>query len=95
MAKLIGPTTPEGQAVEAFFTEAQKMLSYLYSRWQDEKEYENIEEYAKPLTATAEKHGLKIVKMNKRPFGCDLSINNMTYRVDVKSTSMGWGRVRP
>lgn len=93
MPNLAGATTPEGQAVDAFMTEATKMLSYLYARWQDEKEYEDIKEYAKPLTATAEKHGLKIAKMNKRPFGCDVTINGKTYRVDVKATSMGWKRI--
>jgi len=88
------PLSTEGQAVDSFLNEGTETLSYLYERWQDEREYENINDYAKPLTALATKHGLKIEKMNKRPFGCDVSINNRKFRVDVTARSMGWKEIR-
>jgi hypothetical protein len=40
-------------------------FSYLYSRWQDEKEYEDFQEY---IDAAEDKVGLPIDKMTKRPF---------------------------
>jgi hypothetical protein len=68
----------------------QQTLDYLYSRWQDEKEYENINDYAKPMNRHFERHGLTLEKMTKRPFGCIVVINGKRYQVYVNNSSMGW-----
>lgn len=44
-------------------------LVYLASRWADEHEYEDIEEYRTELQAILP-NGAKITSMIKRPFGC-------------------------
>lgn len=84
------PISPEGQKVNAFVNEGAEAIAYLYDRWQDEKEHENINDYSKPLEALATKHGLKIEQMNKKPFGCTVSINNRKFKVDANARSIGW-----
>lgn len=88
------PLSAEGQAVSSFLNEGAETLSYLYERWQDEREHEDINDYAKPLAKLAEKHGLSIIKMNKKPFGCNVSINNRKFQIDVTARSMGWKEIR-
>jgi hypothetical protein len=44
-------------------------VGYLAGRWADEKEYEDIAEYQKNLQELANKYGIKILSMTKRPFG--------------------------
>jgi hypothetical protein len=53
-----------------FFEAAHETLGNLYSRWLDEHEYEDINDYQLPLNPIAEKFGVKITKMTKKPFGC-------------------------
>jgi len=44
-------------------------LGYSWGRWQDEREYEDIKDYAQLFTKAIEKSGFQFVKMTKRPFG--------------------------
>jgi hypothetical protein len=60
--------TPEALS---FFQESQRTMGYLYARWQDEKEYEDIKDYSKPLEGLAKTPGVNILRMTKKPFGCD------------------------
>lgn len=84
----------EGQKVDNFFLESVSLITSLYERWQDEKQYEKIEDYAAPLAPLAEKHGIKIDKMNKRPFGCTLSVNNRKFAITVNSRFAEWKAVK-
>lgn len=88
-----GPISPEGEAVEKFTNECSTALTNLWARWQDEKEYEDIQEYSKPLKPKAEEHGLTITSMTKKPFGCKVSVNGKNYHVTVNSRSIGWKRI--
>lgn len=83
----------EGTKVDNFVNAAEQTLCNLWSRWQDEKEYEDINDYAQPLLAAAEAVGLPAPVMTKRPFGCKFTLNNMTFQVSVTSRSLGWKRV--
>lgn len=84
------PNQPSQRASD-FFDEITKAkgdeiahLDYLHWRWMDEKEFEDINDYQKPLNPIAEKFGVKITKMHKRPFGFTFEVDGRTYR--VKST---------
>jgi hypothetical protein len=60
---------------------------YLADRWEREKEYERIEDYASPLRhsiPTNQRHRVRVLKMYKRPFGCLLEIDNSAYRFVIK-----------
>lgn len=52
------------------FKDAQDKMEYGYFRWQDEREFEDINEYSSLFEPTFEKYGASLVKMTKRPFGC-------------------------
>jgi len=56
-------------------------LMYLYERWQDEKEYEDIKEYS---AAVAKFTKLNVVGATKRPFGFKIKCDNGTLHAMVK-----------
>lgn len=74
------PGTP--QAV-AFYEKAQPTMEYLAGRWQDEREYEDIADYAKPLQKLAKAAGVEIVKMTKRPFGCIFTVGGKRFALTI------------
>lgn len=71
-----------------FFNESVDKFGYLYNRWMDEKEYEDIKDYQLPLNPIAKKFGVTILKMNKKPFGCDFTVDGKTYKITVSATRM-------
>jgi hypothetical protein len=58
----------------------------LYERWQDEKQYEDIEEYRAAATRFA---GVPCIKAYKRPFGFAFEIEGKKYKVTVKAAGRG------
>ena len=89
-----GATTPEGQKIDSFVNAATKILGNLWSRWQDEKEYEDINDYAKPLVNLAKEHGIESFTMTKRPFGCKIPLGGKVYQVAVTGRSLTWRRIK-
>lgn len=89
-------TTPEGEKVDAFVNKATETLSYLWSRWQDEKEYENIADYIKPLETMLAEQGINpgICTMTKRPFGIKINMGGKVYQVKVTSKEISWQRIK-
>lgn len=76
-------------------------LGNLWSRWQDEKEYEDFDEYVgvmeKKLAEARPDGAYVLVRGYKAPFGFAFTHRDMptaTYRVTVNSRSMGWKRVK-
>jgi hypothetical protein len=61
-----------------------QLCANLYGRWQDEKEYEDFNDYVKVATEAATKQGLTLVKMTKRPF--TVEVKN-TKRFVIKVTA--------
>lgn len=61
---------------------------YLFDRWQDESEYEDINEYGKSIFNTISKnfpdYGLSLVKTTEEPFGVILQIGVAKFHVYVK-----------
>lgn len=75
---------------EANTRDTVEFLEYLYSRWQDEKEYEDWSEY---VTAIKKKFSnFDIIKTSKRPFGfsvkCDTMILSITLKVTRNSVQL-------
>lgn len=58
------------------------LMSYLYDRWYDEREYEDIKTYAQPIQKAIEMP----VTMTKRPFGFKTTLQYQ-YRNGVVLTS--------
>jgi hypothetical protein len=52
----------------------------LHERWQDEKEYEDIADYAAPLQSVLPAECV-IEKMTKRPFGCKLAVRGAPFKL--------------
>jgi len=86
----VQPSTPE--AIK-FCNNAEKTMNYLYARWLDEKEYEDINDYRKPLEPIAQSCGVIITSMNKRPFGCTFTVAGKTFQLFANSKSYGYKRI--
>lgn len=70
----------------------QEEMTYLYCRWQDEKEYEDIADYGKRLVSQLPAP-FKLVKMTKRPFGFHFTIGtDAVYSCTQTARSFGWKR---
>jgi hypothetical protein len=68
-------------------------LSYLYGRWQNEREYEDINDYGKAFTKNT---GWPVVKCSKRPFGFTFKVPevpNAVYEIKVTARSAAWRRI--
>lgn len=96
MAKqVIQSVTPE--AVK-FVNDVEAPLTNLWGRWQDEKEYEDIKDYALPLKSVADAAGVEVIKMTKSPFGCHFRVKaganaGRTFKVYFKGRYYGWQRI--
>jgi hypothetical protein len=67
-----------------------RFFSYLYERWQDEREYEDFNEYVESMR---KKLGDKVtdVKMTKKPFRVTFVLSGQKCYVQVKRGSVEWG----
>lgn len=70
-----------------FFYKSLDHMGYLASRWQDESQYEDINDYKKNLQEFAHRNDLPvtITKMLKRPFGCEFTVGTESFRYTIKS----------
>jgi hypothetical protein len=84
--------------VNAIFGNIEELFVNLYSRWQDEKEYEDFNDYTTRLMEEVVKHSpkdTKLVKGNKRPFGITISIPHFPYnvKISIKRNQYTWETV--
>ena len=77
----------------AFFDDAYELIGELYGRWLDEKDYEDIYDYRAPLAKIAEKHGVTITKMTKKPFGFAFTTPQGTYVATARLGSVSYKRI--
>jgi hypothetical protein len=84
------PTTPEALA---FCDKAFKMMAYLYERWADEKDYEDLNEYLEPLRPVAVETGVELLAMTKRPFGVKYRVAGKTFHAFIKGGTYGYKRI--
>ncbi len=67
----------------------QDRLEYLYARWQDEREYEDINDYGTAISPRLERHGgVTFKKMQKRPFGFVFMVDNRDYEMIISNRTM-------
>lgn len=70
------------------------IISQLYFRWLDEKEYEDFSEYAKVMERVLGEVAptVKFIKATQRPFGCLVQIPDMPYKTHLitNSKAAGW-----
>lgn len=85
-------TAEKSQSALDFFKAAKETVLYLAMRWQDESQFEDINDYKTPLIELAIKHGVTIEKMTKRPFGCVFVTDGK--RFQLKCTSRVYSYVR-
>ena len=81
--------------VVAFFQAGQNLFFNLRDRWQDEQEYEDINDYKVPVDKLAATHNVVIEKMTKRPFGCifrDADGNRFQIRVTARTYQLEQAR---
>ena len=88
------PTTPADiKRINAMHLKLEPLMLSLYARWADEKDFENINDYAEPIKKALPR-GFKFLKMSKRPFGFKFSIGTeAVYAVFVTSKTYSWVRV--
>lgn len=86
---------PPSKEALNFYQKAQDTVMNLYDRWQDEKKYEDIKDYQKPLDSIAKKTKVTILKMTKAPFGCHFTIEDgRVYALTLNSTSYQYKRIK-
>ena len=81
------------EIAQNFFYEMEGLMSALYCRWQDEKEYEDIEDYMKVVLPEVVKIGGTFDKMKKRPFGFTYKLADATYQIFVRANDYGYKRI--
>lgn len=80
--------------INGMFDAVQERMSYLYWRWQDEKEYEDFADYAAEMKKLLPAD-FTFIKGTKRPFGFTFSIGtDAVYFINVKNRSYLWGRTK-
>jgi hypothetical protein len=68
-------------------------LCNLYSRWMDERAYENINDYGNVMKPLVEQHGATFVKATKRPFGFICSIKEVHYAFELTTKGYSYTRL--
>jgi hypothetical protein len=78
---------------KSFFQATIDIASNLYGRWLDERQYEDINDYQKPLNPIAQRFGIQITKMNKRPFGFNFTVDGFNFTLAVKGNQISFRQV--
>jgi hypothetical protein len=74
-----------------FFYKSLDRMGYLASRWMDESEYEDINDYRANLQTFCATNGfptVTITKMLKRPFGCEFTVGSDKFRFTLKANGV-------
>ena len=87
------PTSPKTIAkINKMFNELQEDIEYLYARWQDEKDYEDIEEYGMVIKSKLSKEFTFVGMMGYPKFGFSFSIEGNTYWMGCDGAITEWKR---
>ena len=66
---------------EKIFSSLEDVMSELYYRWQEEKDFEDINDYGEVIASEVSKFGGKLIKMTKRPFGFHYRLGDAIYSI--------------
>lgn len=76
----------------------EKLIVNLWSRWLDEKEYEDFSEYSKVMESALKEKApdCTFIKSTKRPFGLIIQVPGMPYKTHLCATGkyLGWKGVK-
>ncbi len=89
-------TTPAAPSADAanFFKAVQETVERLFDRWQDEKDYENINDYLGPMQKFATENNVSITQMIKRPFGCKFQVEDgRVYQLKCNRSQLSYKRI--
>jgi len=70
------------------------LLSNLWGRWQDEKEYEDWRDYENAIRIAVPLHPHPIIKISKRPFGVTFALGKYHIQLYINANTCGWKRVK-
>ena len=80
---------PEHPAT-TLFHKVRSRLENLADRWADEREYEDINDYAKPFQEDIKAAGATFAGMSKRPFGFRAIFGDTTVLYYASSSTVGF-----
>jgi hypothetical protein len=86
--------TERKEIASKLYSQLEKHMSYLYLRWLDEQEYEDIKNYSLSIKEQVKKVGGRFLKMSKRPFGFTYILSDATYQVSINGTSYSYKRIK-
>lgn len=75
--------------VKAFVEKSTGLLASLYGRWQDEQEYEDINEYGARI-AKEFPENWKLLGTTKRPFGVKVDTGTVKFHITINSRHISW-----
>ena len=75
------------------FQSLQSTMQYLAGRWEDEKRYEDIRQYADVINNALKPFDITVSAMVKRPFGFTYQIADVTYRVTCSMREYAYRRL--
>ena len=75
--------------VKNIFKDTGNQLELGWCRWMDEKEYEDINDYAVLFQKQVENKGGRFQKMTKRPFGFRAVVDQRTFQFYATATKLG------
>ena len=76
------------------YVDLEKLITNLYDRWYDEKDYEDINDYAEPIKTEVEKIGGQFLKMSKKPFGFTYQLADATYQLTMNTQQYTYKRIK-
>ena len=81
------------QRAAALFKGVEQVIENLYFRWLDEREYEDIKDYARAIIPIVNRYGCEFVRMSKKPFGFDFKADGRTYALRVGNKTYSYKRI--
>lgn len=84
----------EAKKVQAVCDAVSDRLIELYYRWQDEREYEQISDYAEGVAGILAPLGFKVKRFYARPFGFNFDLGALEGRIFLRSSFVHW-QLRP
>lgn len=79
---------------EKLYNNLDTLMTNLYCRWQDEKEYEDINDYGDVLKPRIEEVGGRMIRMLKRPFGFRVALDGKEYKFSHTAKTYSYKRVK-
>lgn len=77
----------------SIYKSMENVMTNLYGRWLDEKEYEDFSNYADVMKKEISGLGGEFVAASKRPFGFKYALAGATYQMTISARSYNYKRI--